>query len=191
MKLHLPLLLAGLVALSSGCVSYRYRVVEPSTGAPPVASQPVFIHYDPLDYRLSKDHDRLAMQISNPTSDRIVLLGHRSYAVDPRGESHPLRDRVIGPHSFTVMLVPPIPFTYAYPDYWAWGGYWGPGWYDPFWGGWYGPWYGPPPVSYATVRTGYDWKWTTGVARLRLTYERNGKYFEHNFEFVREEDKKH
>ncbi len=190
MRVPLPLLLAALLSLTSGCVSYRYRIEQPSTGAPPVTDKPVFIHYDPLDYQLRRDHDRLAMQISNPTADRIVLLGNRSFVVDPHGESHPLRGRVIGPHSYAWLLLPPFPFTYAYPDYWAWGPYWGPGWYDPFWGGWYGPYYGPPPMAYEQVITSYDWRWKSGLARLRLTYERNNKIFEHNFEFVREENKK-
>jgi hypothetical protein len=132
------------------------------------------------------------MNIANPTDDRIVLLGGRSFVVDPKGESHPLRDRVIGPHSFTRMLLPPIPFTYAYPDYWGWGPHWGwgPGWYDPFWGGWYAPgFYGPPSVSYEQVLTVFDWEWKTGLVRLRLTYDRNGKFFEHNLEIIREPSK--
>ncbi len=195
MKLfHLTFLL-GVTLCLSGCVSYRYRVVQPASGAPPVRDQGVTIHYDPLDYRLYKYRDHLAMHVTNPTDDRIALLGNRSFVVDPQGESHPIRDRVLGPHSFTRFLLPPIPFTYAYPDYWAYGPGWGWGyigsWYDPMWGPWYGPgWWGPPPVSYAQVLTSYDWKWKTGPARLKLTYERAGKTFEHDFEIVREPDKK-
>ncbi len=188
-------LLVGVTLCVSGCTTYRYRVVQPASGTPPVAQQPVNIHYDPLDYRLYRYRDRLAMHVTNPTEDRIVLLGNRSFAVDPKGESHPIRDRVLGPHSFTQYLLPPIPFTYAYPDYWAYGPGWGYygfyGWYDPFWGPWYGPgWWGPPPISYAHIYTPYDWTWKKGLVRLKLTYERNGKTFEHDFEIVREPDKK-
>jgi hypothetical protein len=198
-----PRLLAlALAALSlTGCQTYRYRIVQPHTGAPAVADQPVVIPYAPLEYRLTRDRDRLAMLITNPTGDQITLLGNRSFAVDPEGESHPIRERVIGPHSYTRMLVPPIPVTYAYPDYWGYGpgwwwgwgwgwGYYG-GWYDPFWGAYYGPGYwGPPPLAYRTVLTSYDWKWKTGPARLRLIYERAGKTFEQDFEFIREPNKK-
>ncbi len=182
--------ITGIALCVTGCTTYQYRVVKPASGAPPVAEQPVTIHYDPLDYRLYKYRDHLAMHVTNPTDDRIVLLGNRSYVIDPPGESHPIRDRVIGPHSFTRFLLPPIPFTYAYPDYWAWGpGWgWGWGWYDPFWGG--PGWWGPPPMTYQQVITAYDWRWKTGPARLKLTYQRGDKVFEHDFEFVREPEKR-
>ncbi len=186
-------LLAAVMLCASGCTTYRYRVVQPTAGAPAVTSQPVRVHFEPLDYDLYRYHDRLVMHVTNPTSDRVALLGNRSFVVDPQGESHPIRDRVLGPHSFTQFVLPPIPFTYAYPDYWAYGPAWGWGWgwYDPFWGPWYGPgWWGPPPVSYVHVYTPYDWKWKNGIARLKLTYDRAGKVFEHDFEIVREPDKR-
>src|SRR5215470_13409346 len=90
-----------------GCVSYQYRILQPATGTSVMSKkQPVALHYDPLDYQLSIFEDRLLMNISNPTEDRIDLQGSRSFVVDPKGESHPLRDRVIGPHSFTRMVFP-------------------------------------------------------------------------------------
>lgn len=182
--------LLGLAALClCGCQTYQYRILQPAAGAPVIDKVAVTVHYDPLDYSFSRYRDHLVVNVRNPTDDRLVLQGGRSFAIDPQGESHPLRDRVIGPQSFARFLLPPIPLTYPYPDYWDWGpGWgWGPGWYDPFWGGSYGPWfYGPPPVSYERVLTVYDWDWKSGLARLRLTYERNGKTFEHNFEIVRE-----
>jgi len=161
------------------------------TAAPIVSYAPVAVHYEPLDYSFSVYQSHLALNITNPTPDSIELNGTRSFVVDREGESHPLRARVIGPHSFTRMLLPPIPFSYPYNDYGMWGPRWaygwGPGGYNPFWGGWYGPWiYAPPSVSYEQVLTVYDWRWKTGTARLRLAYERNGKSFEHNFEIVRE-----
>ena len=186
----LPLFLASMCLC--GCASYQYRITQPAPGGTVTSKQPVALHYDPLDYHFSTYEDRLVMNISNPTDDRIGLQGGRSFVVDPKGESHPLRDRVIAPHSFTRMLLPPIPFSYPYADYWGWGspwGYWGPGWYGPYWGGgWYG-WYGPPPVSYQHVLTVFDWEWKTGLARLRITYERAGKTFEQDLEIVREEEK--
>jgi len=188
-------LFLGITLCVSGCTTYQYRVIKPPTTAPPVASRPVTIHYDPLDYQLYRYRDRLAMHVTNPTDDRISLLGNRSYVVDPQGESRPIRSRVLGPHSFTQFLFPPIPFTYAYPAYWAYGPGWGWGyigsWYDPLWGPWYGPgWWGPPPVSYARVITPFDWSWGRGLARIKLTYERKGKTFEHDFEIMREPQKK-
>jgi hypothetical protein len=136
------------------------------------------------------------MQIQNPTSDRVALLGERSYVTDPQGESHPIRSRLIGPHSYVRMLLPPIPFTFPYPDYtwgWGWGGWqWGWGWpgYVPMYGPYYAEgFYGPPPIVYDQVLTVYDWRWKTGPVHLRLTYERGKETFEQDFEFDRKPSK--
>ncbi|HWW00184.1 MAG TPA: hypothetical protein VNZ64_10855 [Candidatus Acidoferrum sp.] len=186
MKANL-LFLVAVAACVSGCHTYQYRIVQPATSPSVVADQPVTVRLDPLEYHLRRVHDRLEVTISNPTDDRLALLGNRSYVVDPRGESHPLRGHVLGPHSFTRMFLPPPPLTYPYPDWAAWGWGWGWGPYNPFWSPYYGSVYwGPPPVAYYQVTTAYDWGWKTGPARLRLTYERNGKTFEHDFEFIRE-----
>jgi hypothetical protein len=178
------LLIVVAAACVSGCVSYNYRVAQPPGVPPVVGKQPVVVRYEPLEYRLSKEHDGLLMRIFNPTDDRMALVGSRSYVVDPQGESHPLRDRIIGAHSFTWLLLPPPPITYAYPGYGAGPGW---GWYAPYPGPWYGgAYFWPPPVYYAQVYTPYDWTWETGPARLRLTFERDNKFFEQNFEIVRE-----
>jgi len=187
MKLHLLLLSASVVYLS-GCQSYMYRVVQPPGITQPVKDHTVSLPYDPLEYQLVRYEDRLAVRIMNLTDDRIVLLGDRSYVVDPLGESHPLPNEILGPHSFIRMQLPPSPLTFASTD-WSWGWAWGWGWgpYDPFWGPYWGPrYYGPPPVTYYQIVTRYDWTWKTGAARLRLTYDRNRNTFEHDFEIVRE-----
>jgi len=172
-----------------GCGTYVYRVVQPPGVPKPVVDQPIILRYDPLEYGLVRHNDRLDLRITNPTSDRVILDGTRSFVIDPEGESHAIRAHILGPHSFTRMLLPPLPFTYAYPNYyWGWGWGWGWGPYDPFWGPYYyGPaYYGPPPVAYTQVMTRFDWTWKTGTARLHLTYERNTNIFEHEFEIVRE-----
>jgi hypothetical protein len=186
-NLLFPLLLTA-AALVSGCRTYDYQIVRPAPGGR-IADQPVTIQYEPLQYRLSRQHERLALHISNPTDDRITLRGDRSYVVDPQGESHPVRGRVIGPHSYTRMLLPPEPITYPYYGYGAgWGGGWG-GPYSPYWDGFYNDFYYSPSVWYYQTRTPYDWEWKTGLARLHLSYERNGQTFAHDFEFIREREK--
>ena len=126
MKLHLLFLSFAVISLS-GCTSYTYRVAQPPGITQSVTDKPVTLHYDPLDYQLVRSKDRLEMRIMNPTDDRIVLLGDHSYVVDPTGESRPLQTHILGSHSFTRLLLPPIPITYAYPDwYWGWGPTWGP-----------------------------------------------------------------
>lgn len=187
MRLHLLLLVSFAAISLCGCQSFVYRVVQPPGIAQPVTDKPVTLHYDPLEYQLVRYKERLEMRIMNPTEDRIVLLGDRSYVVDPTGESHPFRTHILGPHSFSRTLLPPVPFTYAYPDwYWGWGPGWGP--YYPYWGPYWGPTFYPS-VSYAQITTQYDWPWKTGTARVRLTYDRNRTTFEHDFEIIREPEK--
>ena len=190
MKSNLLFFAAAAVTLC-GCASYQYRIVQPPTTEVVLVDHPVTLRVDPLEYHLAMVRDRLAVTISNPTEDRLTILGNRSFVVDPHGESRPLRGGVMGPRSFVRMYLPPPPLTYAYPDYyswgwgWGWGGGWGP--YYPYWGPYYGaPYWGPPPVAYYQVSTPYDWEWKTGPARLRLTYDRNGQTFEHDLEFIRE-----
>jgi hypothetical protein len=185
------LFLAAAAASLCGCASYQYRIVQPPTNAVIDVDHRATVRLDPLEYHLAMVRDRLSLTISNPTEDRLAILGNRSFVVDPRGESHPLRGAVLGPRSFTRMYLPPPPLSYAYPDGygWGWGWGWGSGWgpYNPYWGPYYGaPYWGPPPISYYQITTAYDWNWKTGPARLRLTYDRNGKSFEHDFEFIRE-----
>ncbi len=184
MKAKALFLLFVAAALFSGCKTYIYQVVRPPGVAQPIAGQSVTIQYDPLEYRLVRHHNQLNLHIDNPTDDRITLLGNRSYVIDPRGESHPMRSLVIGPHSFSSMLVPPEPITITT---YGWGGGWGWGPYptvDPFFFDFY-----PPPVYYTQVRTPYDWDWNTGNARIHLMYERNRKTFEQEFEITREQEK--
>jgi hypothetical protein len=183
-----------LVAASlSGCRTYDYRIVRPSGGPSPVAKQPVTLRCEPLDYQLARRDERLTLRIFNLTDDRLMLVESRSYVVDPHGESHPIRSRVLAPHSFVVMSLPPAPRSCPYPYYFAypypaWAGY-GWGWYGPYWYRYrYDPLFWPPPAYYE-VLTRYDWEWNTGLVRLHLTYDRDGKTIEHDFEFVREQAK--
>jgi hypothetical protein len=186
-KSRLPfLLMPALIALAGGCRSYVYDLVEPPAAVQRIAGEPITVQYDPLEYHLSRQHNRLSVRIVNPTDDRIMLVGNRSYAVDPHGESHPLRGGMIAPHSHTAMLLPPEPITFPYYGWGGWGPGWGWGWapygpyYDPYYPGYYAP-----PVYYHQIATPYDWEWKTGHARLRLTYERDGKTFDHDFEIIR------
>lgn len=184
----LPLLLA-VAGCVNGCASYAYRVVKPPGVPQLVAKEPVTLHDEPLDYGLARRGDRLGMRLSNPTDDQIVLVENGSYVVDPQGESHPIRGKVLAPHSYIRMRLPPvpqsIPYPYANPPYPVSFG-WGFSTYDPFW--YYDPFYWPPPAYYQII-TPYDWQWKSGLARLHLAYERAGKPFTHDFEIVREREK--
>lgn len=177
-----------------GCQTYEYRIVRPAVSTPVVDHHPVAVQNDPLEYRFSDQQGRLGVRVSNPTAERVVLLGSRSYVTDPEGESHPIHGRVIGPHSYIRMLLPPIPFGYAYPGYaWGWGvgsGAWPWGWgwpgYDPAIGLYPEAFIGPPPLVYEQATTAYDWRWKRGPVHLHLTYQRGRTTFDHEFEIDRE-----
>src|SRR5437764_8401769 len=125
-----PILLCS-VALVSGCRTYHYQLVQPPQFARRIVDEPVTIQYDPLEYHFQRHHDRLSVQIANPTTDRIVLQGTRSFVVDTQGESHPVPGRVIGPQSHTSLLLPPKPIVVQTPYPYGYG-------YGSGWGGWGG-----------------------------------------------------
>jgi hypothetical protein len=52
--------------------------------------------------------DRLVMRIYNNSDDPVELLGSQSSAVDPKGQSHPLRSQSIASHSFIKLIFPPL-----------------------------------------------------------------------------------
>lgn len=178
------------VLLLAGCRTYEFRMLQPQARV--LAKDPCALRLDPLDYELSRRGDQVELRIRNTTDDRILLLGDRSFVVDPTGESHPLQGRVLAPRSFTTLRLPPTPELvpagvalspqvglYPAPAY-AW----------PFGYGYNGFVYGDfsyaPTLQYSRVVTPFDWDWQSGPARLRLAYEREGNTFEHEFEFVRD-----
>src|SRR5205823_1661922 len=69
----------------------------------------------PLEYHLRTYDNVLVMRVFNPTDSPIELLGTQGAVVDPRGESHPLRERTIAPQSYIKLLFPPPRPTYYYP----------------------------------------------------------------------------
>jgi hypothetical protein len=176
-------LLLLLAFVAAGCRTYEYQILEPPNLSQTISKQPVVVHYDPLDYRFARRQGYLGMRIINPTDDRIILVGDRSYVVDPNGQSHPIRGRVIGPHSFTEMLLPQTPQTYQqvipYPYYGY--GLWPTYLYPPLYGGFYDEfYYGPPVVNYQVI-TPYNWDWKTGPAQFLFSYDQQGKVFDHHF----------
>jgi hypothetical protein len=182
-----PILLffVAALALMTGCASYDYRVLQPVSITSAIKDQPITVMYEPLQYSLSRYRDRLGMTIINPTTNQIVLRGDRSYAVDPRGESHPVRGRVIAPHSYAAMLWPPLPASHEVISPAYYGQAWAPG-YPYMWGDYY--YYGPG-VSFYRVNSPYDWNWDVGEAHIHLTYDENGREFDHEFVILREREK--
>jgi hypothetical protein len=98
-----------IVLLLSGC-SYEYDITRPPEVAGHVGDKTDYVFdLDPLEYRMRSVDSWLVLRIYNPTDDPITLLGPQSSAVDPGGQSHPLRTQTMASHSFIKLILPPPP----------------------------------------------------------------------------------
>ena len=97
------------VTLVIGCARYEYDVVSPEQAAGHVGTKSDHrFTIDPLEYRLRTVDNRLVIRAYNPTGENVTLLGERSTAVDPEGQSHPLMTQTIAPGgSFIKLILPP------------------------------------------------------------------------------------
>jgi hypothetical protein len=103
-----PALLIGLLSLT-GCAQYEFDLVRPPELARHISEDHEDrFKLDPLEYGMQAYEGRLIIKIYNPTNETISLDGARSYAVDPQGESHPLRSLSIAPSSWAKLILPPL-----------------------------------------------------------------------------------
>jgi len=179
-----------LLMIVGGCARYEFDLAEPADLATHIGrDKETVIKRDELEYRMQAVDSRLLMHIVNSTDDAIELIGPESTAVDPAGQSHPLRSQSIAPHSFVKLILPPMrPYYRAGPTfglgigihaYRGRGGFWGGAWDDPFW---------DEPRYFALVDENdtFYWNWEgESDARLNLTYRRGREVFHHNFLFKR------
>lgn len=93
--------------LCSGCAHYDFDIVQPLPSHVGRHSD-THISIDPLVYRMRSIDGRLNVWIENPKTEPIVLVGHRSVAIDPWGISHPLEEQTIAPGSFITLVIPPV-----------------------------------------------------------------------------------
>jgi hypothetical protein len=195
---YLSIVAAALACVASGCCStcceagrnrygYRYRVTQDEEQAKVVAEHPLTLYYGPLEYFFIRAPapERLQMRIINLSDEEIVLVGDWSSVTDTLGISHPLLNRVLAPHSYSGMTLPPEPKLY--PPYQGWPGGMqarfepmsGPSDGSPFY-------YWPNETFFGVPQPQFDWQWDSGTARLRLEYETEGRSFEHDFVLERE-----
>jgi hypothetical protein len=112
---HVRFLLT-LTLLGAGCARYEYDVVSPQPAAGHVGRKGDHsFALDPLEYKLRTVDNRLVVRVYNPTSEPVTLLGGRSAAVDPDGQSHPLITQTIAPGGSFIKLIlpPPRPRVYG------------------------------------------------------------------------------
>jgi hypothetical protein len=92
-----------------GCAKYEYDITRPPEMAQHIGTQTdAVLKRDPLEYRWRTYENRLVLRIYNPTDVPITLLGQRSSAVDPEGQSHPLATQTMAPNSFIKLIIPPL-----------------------------------------------------------------------------------
>lgn len=210
--MRLAMILSLLSAV--GCTHYEYDLVRPPDVAQHIGTkEDVIVTVDPLEYRFRSYEDHLIVRVFNPTDDPIQLLGAQSTAVDPKGQSHPLRSATIESHSFVKLILPPVPAyvdpygpsigigfgmnaqtqegnrpLYLMNDGWHQHHFHrGFGYYGwSYWDPWYYDYYAPRYyVLYdENDTTFWDWRGESEV-RLALAYERNGKTFRDEFAFRR------
>jgi hypothetical protein len=166
------LLVAGCcLPLLAGCAHYEYDLIRPPEIAQHIGTTSnANFTLGPLHYVLRAYDNYLVMQIYNQTDAPIRLLGDRSYVVDPKTQSHPLRSQTIAPHSFIKLIFPAPPTTaYAYGPAIGFGYGWGweyrRGYYDPYWNWNYD--YGPQYVAIYN-NSEFNWEWT-GNTEVSIT----------------------
>ena len=184
-----------LLFLAVGCTRYEYEIVEPAEFAGHVGKKtPAAIELDPVRYEAVTRNGRLVLVIHNESDQPLKLLGDDSFAVDPRGESHPLPTRTIAPDSTTKLIFPPVRPTLrrssgatlgigvglgsrSYRRGYGRYGFAGDPWY-----------YDDYPRHYRLEDDGtvyWDWPGDGTSIRVRLVYQLGEKTFHHDFTFRR------
>jgi hypothetical protein len=103
-----PLLSLVVLTLVSGCARYEYQLTQPPDLAVHVGTKSdAVVARDPLEYRLRTVDNLLVMRVFNRADAPVQMLGDQSTVVDPRGQSHPLRNQGIAPQRFIKLFFPP------------------------------------------------------------------------------------
>jgi hypothetical protein len=178
--------------LIGGCATYEFDLTRPEQFATHIGrKQDVRVTIDPLEYRFRTLENRLVVRIFNPTNDAIELSGSQSSAVDPKGESHPLRGQTIVPGTFVKLILPPMrPTVYDPGPHFGFGfgivGRAGNPFHDPFYGPFGSGFYDEPRYYTVYDDDNYYWNWPgESTARLLLTFRRGEQSFRHQFTFAR------
>ncbi len=193
-------LLFASITLAGGCARYEYELIEPADVAQRIGTkESIVAPMEPgVRYEARTHSGRLVLSVFNESDEPLKLLGEDSYAVDPRGESHPLPTRTVAPGSSTKLIFPPVrpTFRQSGPSFGIGlgvglgsarrRGYYGAGRYghfgDPFYDDVH-------PRYYQLADDGTTfWNWTGSGTEVsvRLVYERaDGERFHHDFAFRR------
>lgn len=95
-------------ALLAGCTSYDFRITRPTELARVISNSPQRLETANMTYQMQAKENRLVVQVFNAGNETVQLLGDRSFVVDTRGASHPLRSQAIAPQSYAKLILPPL-----------------------------------------------------------------------------------
>ena len=171
---------ALICCVPAGCAKYQYTILEPTTLTQSVPRKgEVEINRGAVAYDFEDLGDSLGVKIENRSNDPILLVGERSYVVDPDGATNALRSSTIAPRSYIAFTLPPAYVAYR-PD---WDSGWGFGArsYGFVGSGFGSTWVEYPLGYYGGYRTFTPWEWDGGEVRLHLTFDRAGEPIEHEF----------
>jgi hypothetical protein len=192
------LLLLAVALVGGGCARYEYDLLEPADVAQRIGrKQAVVVPMEPaVRYEARAYSDRLVLFVFNESDEPLKLLGDDSYAVDPRGESHPLPTRTVAPGSSTKLIFPPVRPTLRQSGP-SFGIGLGVGLGSARRRGHYGgvrhgafgdPFYDDHPRYYQLTDDGttyWNWSGNGTEVSVRLVYQRGAERFEHEFTFRR------
>ena len=187
------LALIPLIGMFTGCASYEYDLIQPTAHAGHIGSKDwQRFTMDDIEYRLKSSDDRLVIDAYNRSEEPVKLVGDDSVAVDPKGESHPLRSRTLPPGSYVRLILPPPPPTVrrSGPTFGFGVGVVGSRFHRHGFGyGAFDDFYEPGPTYYAVYdysdATLWTWEGDRTDARLILAYDRGKERVRHEFLFRR------
>jgi hypothetical protein len=191
MRVIFLLTVCGLIS-AGGCAHYEYDLVQPADFAQRIGTKSgSLITLAPIRYEARSVSDRLVLFIHNQSNDAIKLQGDDSFAVDPRGESHPIPTRTIAPGSSTKLIFPPVrPTIRQSGPVFGFGVGMHVSSRREYHGGYpYGdPFYNDYPRYYRVEDDGtvyWDWGGNGTSVKVRLVYSQGEKTFHHDFTFRR------
>jgi hypothetical protein len=187
------MVLTPLIALLGGCASYEYDLVRPEAHAGHIGTkESQRITMDNVEYVMKSSNDHLVIDAYNRGEEPMKLIGDDSTAIDPKGESHPLRSRTIPPGSFVRLILPPPPpqIQRSGPTFGFGVGVVGSRFHHRDFGyGGINDFYEPGPTYYAVYdssdATLWRWEGDRTDARLILVFDRGKEPIRHDFLFRR------
>jgi hypothetical protein len=193
LRIEMPKMVSSIMflcwlAVGTSCAQYRYSIAQPAEFAQEIERRgEAAIAQPPLEYAFIDNNESLSVRIANTTDAPILIIGERSYVVDPDGQTHQMNGGTIAPKSYVAFPLPPSSRVYRSGPRFGIGMGIGSGGGGTFFGTGVGTtWGGYPHHHYDSFSTVSAWRWSTGNVRLHTEYEHNEQRFEHDFLLRRE-----